>query len=219
MLAACGGSRPPLFPEVQPGPAVEARPNRVLVLAASCGSVEYHCPSGFAKSVDGIVRGGLEFAGYNVVDAESLRLQTRQRHVEQNDSSTTTSSHDVTHVEGNIIPIGSTVTSEGSSTTTSSSELTILDGPGFEDLTVDERREVLDKAGSDAIVTVRIVVGGTTGVWRPNQNVEVMLKLGVNQGDSMAWASRCIASSNDFDTVTAALENAARCAVRGAKHM
>jgi hypothetical protein len=91
----------------------------------------------------------------------------------------------------------------------------VLDGPGFEDLSVDERKEVLDKTGADAILSVRIVVGGQIGVWVPNQNVEVMVKLGVNLGDSMAWASRCTASSNEFATVDAALEQAARCAIYG----
>ena len=89
-LAACGGAPPHLTPEVAPGPATGAKPNRVLVLRASCGSVEYHCPPDFARTVDNIVRGGLEFAGYAVVDAETLRLQTRQRNVEQNTNDTTT---------------------------------------------------------------------------------------------------------------------------------
>ena len=60
------------------------------------------------------------------------------------------------------------------------------------------------------------MVGGKMGVWVPNQNVEVMVRLGVNRGDEMAWASRCTASSNDFSTVSAALEHAARCAMHGA---
>jgi hypothetical protein len=217
VVAACGPAHPPaLVPQIQPGPAAAAKPHRVLVLEAACGSVEYHCPADFARTVDGIVRGGLEFAGYTVVESESLRLQTRQRHVEQTSSTSGESSHGVSHTEGNILPFGDTTTSDGTHESHSESETTILDGPGFEDLTVDERQAVMDKAGSDAVVTVRIVVGGTTGVWRPNQNVEVMLKLGVDRGDAMAWATRCTASSNDFSTVTAALENAARCAVSGA---
>jgi hypothetical protein len=93
----------------------------------------------------------------------------------------------------------------------------VLDGPGFDDLTIDARHAVMEKSGADSVVSVRIVVGGQLGLWVPNQSVEVMVKLGVNQGDTMAWASRCTASSNDFSTVTLALENAARCAMRGAR--
>ena len=94
VVAACGPAHPPaLVPQIQPGPAAAAKPHRVLVLEAACGSVEYHCPADFARTVDGIVRGGLEFAGYTVVESESLRLQTRQRHVEQTSSTSGESSH------------------------------------------------------------------------------------------------------------------------------
>ena len=92
----------------------------------------------------------------------------------------------------------------------------MLDGPGFDDLSIDERHEVLAGSGADGVLVVRIVVGGQVGVWVPNQNVEVTVRLGADQGDVMVWAARCTASSNDFSTVDAALENAARCAIHGA---
>jgi hypothetical protein len=216
VLGACASQARPLVAEVQQGPATGARPNRVLVLQATCGSVEYRCPTDFTHTVDGIVRGGLEFAGYNVVDSESLRLETRQRHEEQTTTHTATENHNTTHYHRDILPIGSRVDTDGKSVTSSETDVTILDGSGFDDLTVDQKREVLARAGSDAIVSVRIVVGGTTGIWQPNQNVEVMVKLGVDDGDAMSWATRCTASSNEFSTVTAALEHAARCAIHGA---
>lgn len=43
-----------------------------------------------------------------------------------------------------------------------------------------------------------------------------MVKLGVDHGRSMAWAARCVANARDFDSVSSAPENAARCAVHGA---
>jgi hypothetical protein len=210
-LAGCGGppTPPPLHPEVQQGPAAGARPNRVLVLPAACGSVERRCPRGYIDTVDNIVRGGLEFAGYNLVESEQLRNRTRQRHEEL--GSTGTASKSKTEVRG---PIFSTSTESESQSSTDTS-FVVLDGPAFEDLSIDERHAVLEKTGADAALSVRIVIGGQIGVWAPNQNVEVMVKLGVNRGDSMAWAARCTASSNDFTTVEAALENAARCAIHG----
>lgn len=198
-VAGCGpmaATPPPLRPEVRHGPAAGARPGRVLVLPAACGAVDQPCPRSYVQTVDAIVRGGLEFAGYSLVESERLRSETRQRHEEH--GRTTTSSQ-----------------SPPSATTTETS-LVVLDGPGFEDLSVDERHAVLEGSGADAVLSVRIVVGGQMGVWVPNQHVEVMVKLGVNHGDAMAWASRCTASSNDFTTVDAALEHAARCAVYGA---
>jgi len=213
---ACSHPPPPLIPEVQAGPARGVKPNRVLVLQAICGSVEYHCPRDFPQTVDAIVRGGLEFAGYAVVDSDTLRQDTRQRHEEhiESDSNQASRTHTDTEQDFNPFDIHTTTESQGTSHTTSTT--TVLDGSNFEDLSVDARHEVLTKSGADSVVSVRIVVGGQTGMWVPNQNVEVMVKLGVNQGDTMAWASRCMASSNDFATVTAALENAARCAVHGA---
>jgi len=217
VLAACGPKAPPmLVPEIQPGPAAAVHPNRVLVLASSCGSVEYHCPPEFRETVDNIVRGGLEFAGYAVVPSEDLRKDTRQRHEEQNEIESSSSSQTHTDHEQDLNPFDTHVTTTSHNESRTRTDRVVLDGPGFEDLSVDERHEVLSKSGADAVASVRVVVGGWTGVWSPNQNVEVQLKLGVNQGDTMAWASRCTASSNDFSTVTAALENAARCAVKGA---
>jgi hypothetical protein len=217
-LAACGPAvttPPALRPEVQQGPAAGARPGRVLVLPAACGSVEHRCPKTYITAVDTIIRSGLEFAGYSLVEGEGLRNQTRQRHEEHGRTTTTTSSQSSRTVEK---PLGFDEHAEGSSqsTTTTETSFVVLDGPNFEDLSIDERHAVLDKSGADAVVSVRIVIGGQVGVWVPDQNVEVMVKLGVNRGDAMAWASRCMASSNDFSTVDAALENAARCAIFGA---
>jgi hypothetical protein len=205
-----------LVPDFQLGPANMVPAGRVLALRASCGSVEYRCPKEFGQTVDSIVRGGLEFAGYAVVDDESLRNQTRQRHEEHVATTTDASSRTRADTQVDLLPIGHHVTTEGSRRGHSETDTIVLDGASFEDLSVDERHEVLTKSGADSVASVRIVVGGQAGLWVPNQNVEVMVKLGAQQGDAMAWASRCTASSNEFSTVTAALEHAARCAINGA---
>jgi hypothetical protein len=188
----------------------------VSVLTAACGSVEYHCPAEFTQTVDSIVRGGLEFAGYSVVESDKLRNETRQRHEEQSETDTASSSRTHADHEQDLNPFDTHTTTTTQSQSSTHTDFVVLDGPGFDDLSVDERHQVLGKSGADAVASVRIVVGGQIGMWVPNQHVEVMVKLGVNLGDTMAWASRCSASSNDFSTVTAALENAARCAVHGA---
>jgi hypothetical protein len=217
-LAACGPAvtaPPPLRPEVQQGPAAGARPNRVLVLPAACGSVEQRCPKTYITAVDTIVRSGLEFAGYGLVESERLRNETRQRHEEHGTTTTTSTSQSSSTVE-KPLDFDEHASGASHSSTTTETSFIVLDGPGFDDLSIDERHAVLDKSGADAVVSVRIVIGGQMGVWTPNQNVEVMVRLGVNRGDSMAWAARCTASSNDFATLDAALENAARCAIFGA---
>ncbi len=217
VLGACVASAPPthLAPQVQLGPGQRTRPQRVLVLAASCGSVDYRCPREYGDTVDGIVRGGMEFAGYALVDTADLRNVTRQRHETHETERTTSASRTDTTTERPLdFDDHSTTVARSESETTHS--VVDLDGPAFEDLTVAERRDLLREAGADAVLVVRVVVGATTGVWTPDQNVEVLIKLGVDDGGTMAWASRCMASSEQFSNVRSALENAARCAVSGA---
>ena len=216
-LTGCANQRQPpvLYPQVQPGPAAQARPTKILVLPAACGSVETQCPPSYITTVDTIVRGGLEFVGHNLVESETLLNHTRQRHEEQSARTVTDSSDSRSETE-RTLAFDESVNHQADSVHTEQTRTVTLDGPVFEDLSVTERHELLREVGADAVLSVRIVIGGSIGVWVPNQNVEVMVKLGVAQGDEMAWASRCMASSNDFTTVDAALEAAARCAIYGA---
>ena len=168
LLAACGPPPAPvLHPEVQPGPAVNARPNRVLVLQASCGSVEEPCPPEYAKTVDDIVRGGLEFAGINVVQAENLRAQTRERHEEHSSSETTSDSNSHTKVERRLAFDDNVYTDQHNESTTTN-HLVVLDGSNFDDLSVDDRHAVIEKSGADSVAVIRIVIGGKVGLWVPN---------------------------------------------------
>ena len=117
-LAACTPKRAPtLVPEIAPGPAASVRPNRVLVLASTCGSLEVHCPSEYVQTVDTIVRGGFEFAGYAVVDSDTLRKDTRQRHEEHDDTETQTASRTHTDVEQDLNPFDTHVDTTGQSDT------------------------------------------------------------------------------------------------------
>lgn len=215
-LAACVAEKTPpaLYPQVHVGPGARVKPARVLVLTASCGSMESRCPREYIATVDNIVRSSLDFAGYALVDAATLRNQTRQRRESSVEEATDEASTTTTDEQRNFAPDRRTVVSRQAHTETERSVVE-LDGPGFDDLTVAERKAVLAEAGADSVLTVRIVVGAQHGVWTPNQSAEVLVKLGVDSGDTMAWASRCSASSNDFATISAALESAARCAVHG----
>lgn len=215
LVSGCSARRPPvLHPQVQHGPAAAAQPARVLVLPAACGSVEAPCPETYINTVDTIVRGGLEFVGFNIVEGDKLFAQTRQRSEEHTSRTTTDDSKTSTEYERSMAP-DDRVTTTSSSRSTEKTSRVVLDGPTFADLALEERQALLAQTGADSFLSVRIIVGGNMGVWTPNQNVEVMVKLGVMQGDLMAWASRCLASSNDFSTVDAALEAAARCAIYG----
>ena len=211
---ATGSATPALSPQVQVGPGAKMNAVRVLTLSASCGSVEFECPAEYVGLVDSIVRSSMDFAGYALVDPETLRKVARQRQ-ESTEREVITNESASTSTTERPLDFDDTTTSQSASRSTRTVKTTVLDGPGFDDLTVADRKAVLAEAGADSVLKVRIVVGAQVGVWAPNQNVEVMVKLGVAGGDTMAWASRCIASSNDFQSVNAALENAARCAVYG----
>lgn len=216
ILAGCGGSpRRPLTAEVRYGAGYSSRPAKILALSASCGSVEFHCPRDYVATVDNIVRSSMGFAGYQLVVPESLRADTRQRSETHTSETTTTRSHS-TVTKKRTLAFDKQNIADRQSTTTTESSVIHLDGSGFSDLTVPQKRAVLAEAGADAVLVTRVVVGAAVGNWDPDQRVEVMVKLSVGDGSQMAWAARCSASSNDFSSVNAALENAARCAVHGA---
>lgn len=217
--AGCGGapSAVVLHPEVTRGPATVAAGTRVLALRAFCGSAEYPCPPEYADTVDAIVRGGIERWGYQVVASEQLVKETRARHETRTSETTTDAARVRTDHSTDLSPFNSHTTTDTNRVTRKEGSTVTLDGSTFADLTPDEQREVITSARTDSVLTVRVVVGGQLGVWVPNQNVEVMVKLAAKDGDAMAWASRCTASSNDFATVSGALEHAARCAVQGGR--
>jgi hypothetical protein len=213
-LAACTTAAPrPLTAAIQTGPAFDARPRRVLVLDTECGTLATPCPPAYRAAVDSIVRGRLEFAGYALVQPDQLKLDTRGR-TEQIVATEAQSSSQGTTTFEKTLSRDSKVTSESAEQSSSRRATTTLDGSIFEDLSVADRQEVIRQAGADAVATVRVVIGGLQMSWTSgNHNVEVMVKLGVNQGDTMAWASRCIATSEQFSTIEAALEAASRCAM------
>jgi hypothetical protein len=216
-LAAC--TPPPLpvlVPEIHGGPGAAARPEKILVLGASCGSLEYHCPTELTTAADAIVRGGFEFAGFAVVDSDQLRATNRARHEEHRDEEQTTHSLSHTDDEHDLSPFDRHVTSTTSTTARDHSDLVVLDGPSFEDLSVEERRALFARSGADAVAKVRVVIGGTHGtMWSPEQPIETIVTLWVDRGETMAWAARCTTTAGRFQTITSALEHVTRCAIDG----
>ena len=89
----------------------------------------------------------------------------------------------------------------------------MLEGARFEDLTLEDRERLTALAQAGSILTTRIVVGANYSNWTVAQNVEVMVKLASPTTGAMLWSTRCTASSAQFASVDAAIENAARCAV------
>lgn len=221
LVAACGGtSTAPLRPlraEVMQGPGVGPT-GRVLVITATCGSLEAECRDTWAPTVDQIVLGALEFRGYDTIDPQTLRKDERKRdeRIEEHNASGSNRSSD----SGGglaligVLPIAGGGRSSYSSVTISQSRhrTIILSGANYEDLRLEDKRALMSLAGAATVATTRVVVGANHGTWKTAQNVEVIVKLAAADTGDMRWSTRCMASSRDYPNVEAAIENAARCA-------
>jgi len=216
--ATNGGSPPrPLTPEAAQGNA-GGPAGRVLVLSANCGSMQSHCGANWSEAVDGIVVGGLEFHGYSTIDPSTLRKDAaaRTESTATDDSTKTNQSKNKSTDVGlvGLFPVIARKETATSSVSVSQSKqkTVVITGATFEDLPIEERREILRRAGAQSVLSTRLVVGANYKSWSSAQFVEVMVKLSAAEDGSMRWAIRCVASSSDFASVEAAIDAAARCA-------
>lgn len=220
LVAGCGGAvaNRPLQAEGLRGPAAGPA-GRVLVISATCGSLDAQCRDTWAPTIDQIVLGGLEFRGYDTIDPATLRKEERQRD-ERIEESTEKTTVDEKHKDSGvgiigIIPIAAGSRSENKSevTITRSRQRTVLlIGAQFDDLVIADKRALMQLAGATTVATIRAVVGANYSNWSVAQNVEVVVKLSAADTGDMRWSARCMASSVDYPSVEAAIENAARCA-------
>jgi hypothetical protein len=189
-----------------------------LVLSASCGSLEAECRRSWAPAVDAIVTSSLAFHGYQTIEPSSLRKDTRERQETSTESEDRRASRsnsqtsDVSVIA--VLPAVSKRTSGASAiTVTESREKTVvLEGANFDDLSFEERSQLLKLADANSLLSTYVIVGANYNVWTSAQNVEVVIKLADATNGEMRWSSRCSASSADFPNVEVAIERAARCA-------
>ena len=217
MSSETGAPGAPLHAESLRGPAAGPA-GRVLVITASCGSLQEECRDTWAPTVDQIVLGALEFRGYDTIDPESLRKDERKRD-ERIEESSSRNEHDESSKGGGvgfigIIPIGGAAGSEHHSLTVSKSrhKTIVLSGANYDDLRLEDKQALMRLAGAQTVATTRVVVGANYGAWEVAQNVEVVVKLATADTGEMRWSTRCMASSVGYPNVEAAIENAARCA-------
>jgi hypothetical protein len=229
LLAACGSTQTspmssetgaqsaPLHAESLRGPAVGPS-GRVLVITASCGSLQEECRDTWAPTVDQIVLGALEFRGYATIDPESLRKDERKRD-EKIEESSSRNEHTSSSKGGGagfigIIPVGGAGASSSHSLTISKSrhKTIVLSGANYDDLRLEDKQALMKLAGAETVATIRVVVGANYSSWEIAQNVEVVVKLAAADTGEMRWSTRCMASSVGYPNVEAAIENAARCA-------
>ncbi|CAN5270921.1 hypothetical protein BH11MYX1_BH11MYX1_03650 [soil metagenome] len=221
LLVGCASSSPPvLHPQAMRGEVTDP-PGKVLVMSATCGSVEHECRDTWAPAVDGVVVSGLEFHGYPTIDPASLRKDERMRTETTVAGETATVSDSTTHVASVdlvfVIPVAgvSTTTSHSVQVVNSHQKTVVLEGARFEDLTLADRQQLTGAADAGSVLATRITAGANYGNWKVAQNVEVMIKLASPTTGKMLWSTRCEASSDQFASIDQAIENAARCAVGG----
>lgn len=190
-------------------------------MSATCGSIEAECRDTSAPAVDAVIVAGLEFHGFATIDPGSLRKDERTRE-EMTVAGHTETAVDATSRDASvgivgIIPIaGASASSSHTVTVVDSKQKTVvLQGARFEDLTLEERQRLTALADAGSVLTTRVTVGANYGNWTARQTVEVMVKLASTTTGEIFWSARCAASSEQFASVDAAIENAARCAVTG----
>lgn len=217
--AGCGGTQHPrLGAEVAVGEA-SGPPGSVLVFSSSCAGMNARCPTTWSPTIDAIVTSGLAFRGYNTIDPAKLRKDdsTRQETTVNKDSRSASESETETSSVGAvlIIPIAKFTTSRGKSLTVSQSteKTVVLNGATLEDLALEDRKQLLEQAGAQSLLTTQIIVGANWSVWTTAQSVEVMIRLSDAGTGAMRWSARCSANSGDFPSAAAAIEAAAKCAV------
>ena len=93
-----GPVTPAMTPQVRHGPGVHVKPQKILALSATCGSVTAPCPRTYIDTVDNIVRSGMDFAGYTLVLPDQLLNKTIDR-TEQHTNVVTSESSKTTTVE------------------------------------------------------------------------------------------------------------------------
>jgi hypothetical protein len=219
LLVGCSSSSAPvLHPQAMRGEVTDP-PGKVLVMSATCGSIEQECRDTWAPAVDGLVMSGLEFHGYPTIDPAALRKDERTRTETKVSGETATVSDSTTHVTSAdllfVFPVlgASSTTSHSVQVVNSRQSTVVLEGARFEDLTLADRQQLTDAAQAGSVLTTRITVGANYGNWKVAQNVEVMIKLASPTSGRMLWSTRCEASSEQFASIDQAIEHAARCAV------
>lgn len=158
------------------GPAAALPIKRIVALPATCGSLALHmvpsatgqptrevaeCPRAALEGIDQAVRAALDFAGYEVIDAERVNAITAQR-------------HEVEQYSGR---------GDGAHTSQTA-------GATFDDATPFEQAEILQELEVDGVLNTRIWIGADVGM-SGRRTVAVQVRLVASRDRALVWARRC----------------------------
>jgi hypothetical protein len=184
-----GGCRTAYKPEVRRGQAV-SRPSPAAVLfPVPCNSTDDKCKDGFGDAIKGLIASELEFAGFRIIDAEKLVRDARTR---EDFSASLSRFRDQILAAKSRSQVGSI----------------------FEDLPPEARRELLQEARADGLVTasINMLARGTGNNWI----VEVQVRYGAAPDGELIWVARCKHESYWNEKDSWSIEEATRCALKGA---
>ena len=151
---------------------------RVAVLPTSCETQT-------CQGIDATLKQTLEFAGYSIVDVDSLNATTFRR----KESQTTVGQGNYSvHVERS--------------------------GTKLSDLDVWALHDELEKLGVEGVVTSRVMDGPTFGTQMGPSTVEAMVRLMTLDGMQLKWSRACRLEVGGFTTELAAEEGAFKCALK-----
>ena len=213
-LEACASVEvEPMRHDARVGAAGGRKLTRVVALPATCGSLQADfgvdvtapaqgafernravaaCAPDALVGVDQLVRSGLDFGGFQVIDAERVNAVTAARHeiVERHEVKTGRFSTD--RRETRVVETR---------------------GALFDDATPREQAEILKELGAEGVVSARVwfsVGNGTAN----RHDVAVQVVLSATADRAMAWARRCTLEIS-AEGEAQALEKLARCATEG----
>lgn len=190
MILVLSGCRGPQA-EVHWGTRAD-RPVRLVAVPPSCASSDVPCEDADLSGVFGIVASELEFAGYSIIDAEKLVADARTRE----------------DVQVELRTFGDRVAS-----LTARAQV----GAVFADLSPSARGALLSEARADGIVTTQVNLGtvGRYATVSRTRTHQVQVRAALGDGAETLWITRCQATSGVGVSIGQALDEAARCAIKG----
>lgn len=189
IVLASVGCRTAYKAEVQRG-QIASKPTPAAVLfPVPCNSTDDKCKDTYGDAIKGLIASELEFAGFRIIDAEKLVREARTR---EDFSAELSQFREQLLAAKSRRQVGSI----------------------FEDLPPAARRELLEEARADGLVTasINMLARGTGSNWI----VEVQVRYGAAPDGEMIWVARCKHESYWNEKDSWSIEEATRCALKGA---
>ncbi len=168
-----------------------------------CKDVGQYCSEAQKIAVMIQTRMDLEFAGYAIIDGETVNAEMQKR---------TLVTRETTNGTTPIVPM---VNRYNPAPPTPDNVTETVSGTTWNDLPLDQQRAILVGMGAKGILTTHITMGMPHGMAR-QQTVTVALAITRAEDNALAWSSRCSVETGDYNSTERAIQLATRCALESA---